>query len=253
VVIATSGWYTFEHNFRNNAGVLAVDLTIYDAANTVVATWTLSDPTDLIGTTVGGIRYGWVLENEFSLLAIDNSSLALNSNLVTNINTGETFCTIQAAINDPQTLNGHTLQASAGTYNEGITVNKSLTINGAQAGNCAPSRGAVSESIISNAGGAFAISANNVTIDGFSIQDQTLPNSGPGFGYAIYMVPGFTGTEILNNIIKNNIAGSSLSNTGASQVIIDCNWFDANNQAGPPAGRVFTLTKLPGAALFQMC
>ncbi|MEO6693320.1 MAG: hypothetical protein ABIO44_13325 [Saprospiraceae bacterium] len=77
-VISTTGWYRFEHSFTNVAGVLKVIFTIYNAALTPVATWTVSDPSDIIGTTVGGARYGWVLNNEFSLLAIDNSSLTIN-------------------------------------------------------------------------------------------------------------------------------------------------------------------------------
>jgi hypothetical protein len=35
--------------------------------------WTLSDPADVIGTTVGGNRYGLFASNEFPFLAIDNS------------------------------------------------------------------------------------------------------------------------------------------------------------------------------------
>ncbi|MBK8924285.1 MAG: hypothetical protein IPM81_22800 [Saprospirales bacterium] len=44
---------------------------------------------------------------------------------VQNTDTGEWFCSIQAAIDDAQTLNGHTLSVNAGTYAEDITVNKS--------------------------------------------------------------------------------------------------------------------------------
>jgi hypothetical protein len=39
-------------------------------------TWTLSDPSDVIGTTVGGNQYGWFAQNEFPAgLAFDNSTL----------------------------------------------------------------------------------------------------------------------------------------------------------------------------------
>ena len=48
------------HDFYDDgSGVLAVDLSILDAGGAVVHTWTLSDPSDVIGVTVGGNRYGW--------------------------------------------------------------------------------------------------------------------------------------------------------------------------------------------------
>jgi hypothetical protein len=75
--INVEGWYTFEHRFRDNgSGVLAVDLTIKNSAGVQLMTWTLSDPSDVIGgTTVGGNRYGWFPLDEFPFLAFDNSAL----------------------------------------------------------------------------------------------------------------------------------------------------------------------------------
>ena len=71
--VSTSGWYTFQHTFRDDgAGVLAVDMRVLNASNTVLHSWTLSDPTDIIGTTVGGNRYGWLVTNGFATLALDN-------------------------------------------------------------------------------------------------------------------------------------------------------------------------------------
>jgi hypothetical protein len=76
LAITETGWYTFEHHFENNgSGVLTVTMTISDADGAVLNTWTLSDPTDVIGTTVGGHRYGWFVIQEFPFLAIDNVSL----------------------------------------------------------------------------------------------------------------------------------------------------------------------------------
>jgi uncharacterized repeat protein (TIGR01451 family) len=75
VQITQSGWYTFKHTFTDQAGVLSVTMQLIDSNNTVVGTWTRSDPSDVIGTTVGGHRYG-LFVNEFDGLAIDNSRLA---------------------------------------------------------------------------------------------------------------------------------------------------------------------------------
>ena len=75
-VINVEGWYTFEHRFRDNgAGVLAVDLTIKNAAGVPQMTWTLSNPSDVIGATVGGNQYGWFAQNEFPFLGFDTSML----------------------------------------------------------------------------------------------------------------------------------------------------------------------------------
>jgi len=76
IAITSTGWYTFEHRFYDNSGVLAVDMSIYDASSTLVNSWTLSSPSDLIAG-VGGNRYGWFDFNQFSTLAFDNTSLTL--------------------------------------------------------------------------------------------------------------------------------------------------------------------------------
>ncbi|HEY1092830.1 MAG TPA: PEP-CTERM sorting domain-containing protein [Burkholderiaceae bacterium] len=72
--ITNTGWYTFEHHFYDDGGVLAVDMLILDAADNVLHTWTLSNPADLISGT-GGNRYGWFDYSQFQTLAIDNAEL----------------------------------------------------------------------------------------------------------------------------------------------------------------------------------
>jgi hypothetical protein len=75
VHITMSGWYTFKHTFSGvPGGPLTVTLQVLPSGSTVpLGTWVRSDPTDIIGTTVGGNRYGWFVQNEFDGLAIDNS------------------------------------------------------------------------------------------------------------------------------------------------------------------------------------
>jgi len=68
----------FTHIFTDNgSGILTVDLEIRDASGELVNTWTLSNPSDVIGTTVGGNRYGWFANQEFPVLAFDDSRLDL--------------------------------------------------------------------------------------------------------------------------------------------------------------------------------
>jgi hypothetical protein len=64
-------------------GVLAVELRITDLDGAPLHTWILSDATDVIGTTVGGHRYGWFDFQQVPNLAIDNVSL-LSVNLAGN-------------------------------------------------------------------------------------------------------------------------------------------------------------------------
>ena len=71
VTITTSGWYTLQHVFYDNGGVLSVDMSILDASGAAVAAWTIHTA-DLMAT-VGGDRYGWFVNQEIHDLAIDDT------------------------------------------------------------------------------------------------------------------------------------------------------------------------------------
>jgi 3D (Asp-Asp-Asp) domain-containing protein len=74
VFIDQSGWYTFRHTFRNNAGSLAVDFDIINQSTNVPvpgAHWTIYSGDAM--SMVGGNRYGWFVIEEIPDLAIDNS------------------------------------------------------------------------------------------------------------------------------------------------------------------------------------
>lgn len=74
--ITATGWYKLEGQFDNSTGgVLSVTLSVFDSTNVLLHTWIRSDPSDIIGTTVGGNRYGWFASQEFPFLAIDDSQL----------------------------------------------------------------------------------------------------------------------------------------------------------------------------------
>lgn len=71
VEITTAGWYKLQHVFYDNAGVLAVDMRLLNSGGAALFSTTRSDPSDQIGVTVGGNRYGWFVFSTRSL-AIDN-------------------------------------------------------------------------------------------------------------------------------------------------------------------------------------
>jgi parallel beta-helix repeat protein len=115
------------------------------------------------------------------------------------------FHTIQSAVNAASA--GDTIKVAPGTYNEDVTVGKSLTILGGQV--LAPGESGPS-TVEYEATGFTVSSANNVTINGFNIggpsvailatntAHSTFDNNDVGFGQ-ISLDGGVTHTEVANN------------------------------------------------------
>src|SRR6266480_299147 len=145
------------------------------------------------------------------------------------------YTTIQAAINAAS--NGDTIKVADATYNESVNINKSLTLQGAQTGVDARNRSGA-ESVITNACSPVQINADNVTLDGFTVQGST--QADPCTIVGIWMNPGFSGTQggaqILNNIVQNNISGIELDNTGTIPAKVQFNLIRSNNNPGPGSG-----------------
>jgi len=156
--------------------------------------------------------------------------------------------TIQKAINEASPSD--TIHVAAGIYPElpassPLTVNKTLTLLGAQNGVDARGRVAA-ESIVTDSQGTY-VTASNVVIDGFTFENST---NGAFTNYGILMGAGTTGTQLLNNIIQNNIIGVGLANSGGSQVLIKHNQIQTNNQPGAASGTgIYTDEFVSGGAV----
>lgn len=167
--IIAEGWYTFEHRFRDNgAGVLAVDLTIKNALGIPLMMWTLSDPSDVIGVTVGGNQYGWFVQNEFP------AGLAFDTSMLVGF---QDFCTVPPSTAGAKVTAGGwiTVVGDKGTF--GLTAKASAT--GAPSGNLTyQDHGLLARTVKSTAITSVTVTRNCATILG-----NARVNGQPGFGF----------------------------------------------------------------------
>ncbi len=128
--------------------------------------------------------------------------------------TGGCLASIQAAINAAS--NGDTINVAAGSYTEDLNIAKSVTLIGAGAGMTillGATNNATAEHV--------TISASNVSIEGFTIDDvNSLGQTGPGANALGITIGDVSGTVLRRNIITNVFIDAP---TGGTAIYLNAN------------------------------
>ncbi len=200
--------------------------------------WAVTDPDDVAAEIDGWVDYTpWLasgdadagtfgFQADLSVLYVDDNSPQVGA-------TGR----VQEAVD---LVTASTINVAAGTYDENLVVDKSMTLNGAQAGVDARYRVATESEITASSGHVIDVRASNVTIDGFKITGSA------SAGQLVRCESGGNGLQLLNSILGGTAARILWFNTDASNVLIE-----QNRLEGASMSDSYALAHFDGSDVFD--
>jgi hypothetical protein len=215
-VYATKGWVLEggDLTFSGNTWGTGAQANVYDIA--ILSTMPGAYYTDIVA--MSNANNGAVIEDQrvgppvLSVVNVDASAPVCGADC----GGRNPYHLITPAI--PRVVAGGTIKVAAGTYAESLTIDRSLTLQCAQAGVAVGGRtaGSPSETVI-NASGlakAMVITASNVAVDGCDIV-------GNGATYAGVQIYATSGAGNLSNVdvLNNFIHGMALPNPSSSAYV----------------------------------
>ena len=193
----------FHNNFVNNTNPFIYRLSGFlwdDGYPSGGNYWSTYNGTDLhSGPYQNETGYDGIGDSQYLVGSYDKDQYPLIHpyGSVHNLETNLTYLTILAAVNAPETLNGHSILVRSGVYHEHLTLNKTLSLRGEDQ----------ATTIIDGeeVGTVLTVKADNVTVTGFTMRNSGLNFPPYGDDCGLLLDHSSRGNISHNSFVNNRI------------------------------------------------